>query len=697
MKFFQRLKAVALVALCLALSCSPSEERSTAAPADVSEGKEDLLPKANDFRYEGEVAAPDIPNGLDWFNVERPISIASDLRGKIVLLDFWTQGCINCLHVLPDLHRLEQEFPDSLAVVGVHWAKFDHERTTDAVRQAVLRLGVEHPVVNDDYEYLRRAYRVKAWPTLVLIDPLGRVVGSHAGEGIYSLFQPVIEQMSREYGTAGLINVAPVDKILVERDPIPTVLSFPGKLLADGPSDRLFVADSGHHRLVISTLEGQIVDAIGSGTPGLVDGVWEDARFREPQGMVLSENGRYLYVADRGNHAIRVVDLVQRTVRTLAGIGEPTFRVDSGLPLETAITSPWDVERVGQQLFVAGAGRHQIWVLELSGDGESATWLDVFAGTGAEGLDDGFRLSATLSQPSGLAVLNNVLWFTDPEASAVRSVNLDGDEQLETLIGEGLFVWGDETGRQELTRLQHAVGIEVLNDELYVADTYNHRIKSIDPENGASKGVAGNGIPGLSDGYGQSSQLAEPSGLSAVGATLYIADTNNHQVRTLDTRTRTLSTLVLSNQHLVPLVHRTAADEKVIFPQIAVAPGQVDLTVDLEVPPGYKFNEEGTFVMDVKFRNSGESSVVGASSYQAQGPEIPQDFELFIHEEDELSLEVDATVFYCPAVDATFCLLRHFHYVQPFTVSDAGVRTVTLAHRLPSSEELDLSFETLGG
>ena len=153
----------------------------------------------------------------------------------------------------------------------------------------------------------------------------------------------------------------------------------------------------------------------------------------------------------------------------------------------------------------------------------------------------------------------NVLWFTDPEASAVRSVNLDGDEQLETLIGEGLFVWGDETGRQELTRLQHAVGIEVLNDELYVADTYNHRIKSIDPENGASKGVAGNGIPGLSDGYGESSQLAEPSGLSAVGATLYIADTNNHQVRTLDTRTRTLSTLVLSNQHLVPLVHRTAA------------------------------------------------------------------------------------------------------------------------------------------
>ena len=126
MKFFQRLKAVGLVALCLALSCSPSEERSTAAPADVSEGKEDLLPKASDFRYEGEGAAPDIPNGLDWFNVERPISIASDLRGKIVLLDFWTQGCINCLHVLPDLHRLEQEFPDSLAVVGVHWLSLIH-------------------------------------------------------------------------------------------------------------------------------------------------------------------------------------------------------------------------------------------------------------------------------------------------------------------------------------------------------------------------------------------------------------------------------------------------------------------------------------------------------------------------------------------------------------------------------------------
>ena len=151
-----------------------------------------------DFTYKGEIAAPEIPNGLEWFNVERPLSLLSDLRGKIVILDFWTQGCINCLHVIPDLHRLENEYPNSLVVIGVHWAKFDHERTNRAVDQAVRRLEVQHPVVNDDFEYLRRAYRVRAWPTLVLIDPLGRVVGSHAGEGIYPLFKPVIDRMSRE-------------------------------------------------------------------------------------------------------------------------------------------------------------------------------------------------------------------------------------------------------------------------------------------------------------------------------------------------------------------------------------------------------------------------------------------------------------------------------------------------------------------
>ena len=649
-----------------------------------------------DFTYKGEIAAPEIPNGLEWFNVERPLSLLSDLRGKIVILDFWTQGCINCLHVIPDLHRLENEYPNSLVVIGVHWAKFDHERTNRAVDQAVRRLEVQHPVVNDDFEYLRRAYRVRAWPTLVLIDPLGRVVGSHAGEGIYPLFQPVIDRMSREYGTAGLIDVRPLEVIAKEEPSTPTVLSFPGKVLADQQRRQLFVADSGHHRIIVTDFEGQILDTIGGGTAGLVNGSWDNARFNQPQGMTLSSGGRYLYVADRANHAIRVVDLFQRTVDTLAGTGQSTHRVTPGSPLSTSLASPWDVERVGDQIFVAGAGRHQIWVIELSSNGRTATWVDIFAGTGAEGLDDGPRLSATLSQPSGLAADSSTLWFTDPEASAVRSIELGSNGQLTTLIGEGLFSWGDTVGASEATKLQHAVGIELLGGNLYVADTYNHRIKVIDSQSTNSRVVAGNGEPGLTDGFGGAAQLDEPSGLSGADGTLFIADTNNHRIRTLDIATGELTTLKFSNQQSAALLRRTAADEIVTFPLQTVSPGTLDLTVELFVPTAYEFNSDGTFVLEIEIQNASMSRIEGRSSYQAQGPTMPQQFSLIIEEEEDLRIQADATVFYCPARNATFCLLRHVQLAVPIAVEDSGVKNISLTHELPTSEEIDLSIGVTG-
>ncbi len=668
-------------------SSSTSDQQMSTSTAPITE---------RDFTYKGEIAAPEIPNGLEWFNVERPLSLLSDLRGKIVILDFWTQGCINCLHVIPDLHRLENEYPNSLVVIGVHWAKFDHERTNRAVDQAVRRLEVQHPVVNDDFEYLRRAYRVRAWPTLVLIDPLGRVVGSHAGEGIYPLFQPVIDRMSREYGTAGLIDVRPLEVIAKEEPSTPTVLSFPGKVLADQQRRQLFVADSGHHRIIVTDFEGQILDTIGGGTAGLVNGSWDNARFNQPQGMTLSSGGRYLYVADRANHAIRVVDLFQRTVETLAGTGQSTHRVTPGSPLSTSLASPWDVERVGDQIFVAGAGRHQIWVIELSSNGRTATWVDIFAGTGAEGLDDGPRLSATLSQPSGLAADSSTLWFTDPEASAVRSIELGSNGQLTTLIGEGLFSWGDTVGASEATKLQHAVGIELLGGDLYVADTYNHRIKVIDSQSTNSRVVAGNGEPGLTDGFGGAAQLDEPSGLSGADGTLFIADTNNHRIRTLDIATGELTTLKFSNQQSAALLRRTAADEIVTFPLQTVSPGTLDLTVELFVPTAYEFNSDGTFVLEIEIQNASMSRIEGRSSYQAQGPTMPQQFSLIIEEEEDLRIQADATVFYCPARNATFCLLRHVQLAVPIAVEDSGVKNISLTHELPTSEEIDLSIGVIG-
>lgn len=642
-----------------------------------------------ELTFEGGDAAPEFPAGYDWFNVSRPLSMSGDLRGKIVLLDFWTQGCINCIHIIPDLHRLEEEYPDEVVVVAVHWAKFPSERTSEAVREASIRYGRQHPVVNDSADLLARAYGVRAWPTVVAIDPLGRVLGPIAGEGVYERLQPAIDIMAAEYGQNGLIDPTPLGELLEIEPALPTVLSFPGKVLADEAGGRLFIADTGRHRILVATLDGELIEVIGTGGEGLADGGFEEATFKRPQGMALSPDGDTLYIADRENHVIRAAYLDDRNVTTIAGTGAPVTRFAPGPAAQTAIASPWDLHLEDDLLYIAGAGRHQLWLMNLTSGA-----VDVFAGTGAEGLDDGNRLAATLSQPSGLAAGHGLLYFTDPEASAVRQVSFGLDGQLDTLVGKHLFVWGDEVGSFEDTLLQHAIGIEFVPGAqgaglLYVADTYNHRIKVLDLDTKTSSLLVGDGTPGLQDGVGTGARLAEPSGLSATSDTLYVADTNNHRIRMLDLATGELSTLALSNLEIATVTMAGVIDDDVVLLPQQVAPGPVEIVLDLQVPEGYKFNVDGLF----EFEWSAEGDVLrpqGTARYEARGPDMPVRLSGTVSAEGGTAvLSATAVVFYCPAVDETFCLIRDVNFTAPIEVDPAGASTIVLPHQLLSAEELD--------
>ena len=642
-----------------------------------------------ELTFEGSVAAPEFPSDYDWFNVSRPLSMSGDLRGKIVLLDFWTQGCINCIHIIGDLHRLEAEYPDEVVVVAVHWAKFPSERESEAVREASIRYGRQHPIVNDDQEILRGQYGVNAWPTVAVVDPTGKVVGTIAGEGVYERLEPVIEIMAAEYGHNGLIDPTPLGELLEIAPALPTVLSFPGKVLADETGSRLFIADTGRHRILVATLAGELIDVIGSGGEGRADGDFNEATFRRPQGIALDPDGHTLYIADRENHLIRAANLRTGTVTTIVGTGEPVTVFRPGPAAQTPIASPWDLHVEGNLLYIAGAGRHQLWLMNLTSGA-----IDYFAGTGGEGLDDGFRLSATLSQPSGLAAADGVLYFTDPEASAVRQVSLGLDGQLETLVGLHLFVWGDELGSFRDTLLQHAIGIEhVARDGgrgvLYIADTYNHKIKLLDLDTMTSSLVAGDGVTGLRDGSGADARLAEPSGLSATSDTLYVADTNNHRIRKLDLATGELSTLALSNLEIATVTMAGVIEDDVVLLPQQVAPGPVEIVLDLKVPEGYKFNTDGLF----EFEWSAEGDVLrplGSARYEARGPEMPLRLDGTVTADGGTAvLTATAVVFYCPAVDETFCLIRDVNFTAPIEVDPAGASSIELPHQLLSAEELD--------
>lgn len=436
------------------------------------------------------------------------------------------------------MRRLEEKYPNELVVIGVHAGKFWAERVTANIRQAVLRLRVEHPVVNDRFFRTWRSYAVSAWPTVVLIDPEGYVVDVHPGEITSDTYQPTLDRLVGEFDRQGKLNRQPMRFEPEAAAEPPRPLSFPGKVLADGR--RLFIADTGHDRIVVVDLtedgrSGRVETVIGGGARGLADGDFQHAAFDWPQGMALL--GNVLYVADTENHVVRAVDLAQGKVETVAGTGEQArgFRI-AGFGRKVPLSSPWDLAIRGRGLYIAMAGTHQIWRLDLD-TGE----IRPYAGTGAEEIVDGPRMTAALAQPSGLAVEDELLYFADSESSAVRVVDLPPRGDVSTIVGTGLFDFGDEDGAGDEARLQHPLGIAWRDGLLFVADTYNNKIKTVDVTKKAAKTYLGSGETGLRD--GDAPLFYEPGGVSVADGKLYVADTNNHAIRVVDLATRRTETV----------------------------------------------------------------------------------------------------------------------------------------------------------
>jgi thiol-disulfide isomerase/thioredoxin len=476
--------------------------------------------------------APELEGGVGWFNTDKPIKL-EDLKGKIVLLDFWTFCCINCMHVIPDLIRLEKKYPKELVVIGVHSAKFANEKDSDAIRQAILRYDIEHPVVNDADFKIWTKYGARGWPHFTLIDPEGNIIGHASGEGQYETFVKAIDAAIKKF--EGKINRTELKLGLERNKEKPGALAFPGKVLAT--STRLFISDTKHHRVLVSDHAGKVLEVIGGPEEGNRDGSFGVVRFNEPQGMALKD--AILYVCDRQNHQIRRIDLDAKTVKTIAGTGVQGSHLPGGDALKVGLNSPWDLALDGERLFIAMAGNHQIWVLDLS-----AGKIAPFSGTGRENILDGPHERSNYSQPSGLSVLKSKMYVADSEISAIREVDLDPAGGVRTIVGTGLFDFGDKDGVGDAALLQHCIGLAWHNNVLYVADSYNHKIKTVDPKTRAVKTFLGDGKKGFED--GAKPRFHEPNGLSGYGDKLFIADTNNHAIRVCDLKSGTVSTLPIS-------------------------------------------------------------------------------------------------------------------------------------------------------
>jgi DNA-binding beta-propeller fold protein YncE len=437
------------------------------------------------------------------------------------------------------LRELEREFAEELVVIAVHAAKFTAEMVSENLRAAVQRLEVHHPVINDGEHQVWEEYAVRAWPTLMLVDPRGRVFAKHEGEFPLEPMRVALAGIIAQYDAEGILDRRPLTL-----DPLPAgggTLRFPGKVLADAASERLFIADSGHNRILVADLDGRVTTVVGDGEPGFVDGLGEQARLDHPQGLAFDAVSETLFVADEPNHAIRAIDLASGQVTTVAGTGEQGYdRLSRGPGQEVSLSSPWDLALIDQRLWIAMAGTHQLWALDLA-----TGHVGVAAGTGAESIHDGPLQEATFAQPSGLSVRDGVLYVADSESSAVRSVD-PATDQVRRLVGRGLFDFGDIDGVAGQARLQHPLGVAATLEDratlIFVADTYNDKLKRLDPGTRQITSWAG-GEAGHEDGDLGTARFWEPSGLSLAGSRLYVADTNNHAVRLVDLdagRVRTL-------------------------------------------------------------------------------------------------------------------------------------------------------------
>jgi thiol-disulfide isomerase/thioredoxin/sugar lactone lactonase YvrE len=682
--------------------------------------------------FDRRIKAPEFPKDMQWMN-SKPLTKA-DLKGKFVLLDFWTYCCINCMHILPELKKLEKEFANQLVVIGVHSAKFDTEKDAGNIRAAILRYEIDHPVVNDADHKIWDTYGISSWPSLVMIDPQGDVVAFRGGEFKAEEVREVLNRALPWYRAEKLLDEKPFPLSPEVANEEATPLRFPGKVLADEPGNRLFISDSNHNRIVIATLDGQLLDIIGSGEIGMADGGFQTASFNHPQGCAL--HGDTLYVADTENHALRKVNLKTKSVATISGTGEQSNQPWPGAelaeqlqrlpdrwvgpPQGMSLNSPWALWVHKDDLYIAMAGPHQIWKMPLS-----EREIGPYAGNALEDIVDGSLLPkkpymrgfSSFAQPSGLSSDGTWLYVADSEGSSIRAVPFDPRGRVKTVVGSDtkdygrLFDFGDVDGPRAKAKLQHCLEVVHVQGKLYVADTYNHKIKVVDAKTGETKTIAGTGKPGKSD---EPAMFHEPAGLAFAKNKLYIADTNNHLMRTLDLATGKVATLAIAGladsgradqapgqpAGIAPATasgglgalatprkpsFKGAIQEKLKAQAVKAVNGNVKLDVSLLLPQGWKVNPLAPMSYWIEATKPGgpiDRTALGRVKLPAPVSEFEVTVPVKENGDDELIVSLN--YYYCQEKDDGVCKIGAVVFTVPLIITAEGrAEPIKLAHAIP--------------
>lgn len=614
----------------------------------------------------GKVLSAYDDNDGRWLNLSRPLK-KEDLEGRVVLLDFWTYACVNCLHAIPEIKKLEKEFGNKLMVIGVHSGKFDNEKDPRSILKAVLKHDISHAVINDSNLKIWDAFKIKAWPSFVLIDPDGRVKKRYVGENDVKYIRKDVKRMVDKYRYHLNRDALPI--LLEKNKVVKTVLSYPTKIAyakkfsyKSYAGNAFFIANSGRNNILVARKNGEVMFQIGLKKSGLRDGHIENARFDNPMGMVFRDGK--LYVADSSNHALRVVDFKKRKVSTLIGDGR-RGEVISGKKLDAEVVllaSPTDLEFFPDKnhIAIANSGTHQILSYNIK-----TKKVDVLAGNGNEGIADGG--DATLAQTADLSEYDGKLYFLDSESSSLRVLDKKG--RVKTLIGKGLFDFGHKNGAKKEALMQHPLGLFVNRNGAYISDSFNHRIRKYEFHRKKIKDLFG-GKRG--DILGKDMQFDEPEDIYVVKDDMYVLDTNNNRLVKINFKKMSASLV-----NVMPPLQLPKDGFLQYLPNLQkskmVKVRSKDVRIKIGFDEGWKINEKGpSFLNLLEMVGEKKANLIRVFDWN-----MIKNNEIILPELDEdKDYVLQGTIYYCQDKRGALCYI--ISHEQQIKVSKRGAKEVKI-------------------
>ncbi|MGB6036703.1 MAG: hypothetical protein WBG42_10590 [Cryomorphaceae bacterium] len=520
-------------------------------------------------------------NPENWINAAMS-KMETEHYGKFTIVHFGTFDNFMSTADMEDLSLLQKEYPNIRVLISLN-PKFGYPTAEEDILSELEKRQIPLPVYIDrDFE-LWECMKVEFWPTTMFFGPQGSLVEAHEGRlNLEELRMSMPEVINRL-------------RPFIDKNPEPfygmppgrwkkrTVLEYPAGLAVNERESMIFVSDQLGDRILGLTLDGNIMYCIGNGEKGFKDGALEQATFNGPRGMAMDSENFILYIADTDNHAVRKVDLINDEVTTIMGTGMTPRRMPKKIVgMNSLINAPTDLLLDGNDLYISMQGSNQIWKMDLR-----TGVAEPIAGSESFGFTNGEALSSDLAAPSGLSAdPSGALFFTDAQASALRYVD---DGKVETSVGEGIFTFGYADGKKDDVKLRYPNGIVSYDEKIYLADTYNHCIRVIEPFKQRSETVSGNhSIAGYRNGF--TPLFNQPMDVAMLGKTLIIADAGNGALRTLNLESGEVGSIPLINYECVGRGEGKGLTDLRDGAELVLGNGLNEITYSLDLGPKYELD-----------------------------------------------------------------------------------------------------------